>query len=110
MDLLTLSHKTSLESLEHKKNPAVVSLLFLLVVLAQASFSQSSDAMNKVTTSVQRELSSCPIMKNSDNTNFRCPSISETRLSGAQYSLDLLGAAIFHSATARSSSRDTSAH
>lgn len=88
---------------------SVVSLS-LALLQTQALYSQSSYVMNKVTTSVQCEISSFPIVENSDNTNFRCPSISEARLSVAECSLGPLGAAIFHSGRTRSSSRDTSAH
>lgn len=37
-----------------------------------------------------------PIMETSDNTNFRCPSISEARLSAAVCALGAVGAAVFH--------------
>lgn len=70
--------------------------LSLALLQTQALYSQSSYVMNKVTTSVQCEISSFPIMENSDNTNFRCPSITEARLSVAECSLGPLGAAIFH--------------
>lgn len=57
----------------------------------------------------QCEISGFLIVEHSDNTNFRCPSISEARLSVAESSLDTLRAAIFHSWRHRSSSGYTMA-
>lgn len=66
--------------------------------------------LNKVTHSVLCEISKFLIEEPPENTNYRCPSISEAELSVAESSMGLLVAAISQSGRSRTSSRDTLAH
>lgn len=77
-----------------------VLLFYVSLTGATAVVTEKQWGFNKVTTSVQCEISSCPTLKHSNNTNFRCSGIAEASLSVSESSLG----------KTRSSSRDTSAH
>lgn len=68
---------------------------------------EQQKVVSKVTTSVQCEFSGFLIVKHFDNTNFRRPNISETRLSVPVRFPGSRKAAIFHCERTRSSSVDT---
>lgn len=68
---------------------------------------EQQKVVSKVTTSVQCEFTGFLIVKHFDNTNFRPPNISETRLSVPVRFPGSRKAAIFHREWTRSSSVDT---